>query len=376
MKPDFIRGTDKDSFAWYTITQRLPYIIDAVIKSNVYNHRQVEKLEELKGEIPNGNLSTLHFNSCRDEFFLNDRNNWLEVPFIFAEFYFYKRLLECTEYFETALDPFEKTKKDSLESKKDEIICAVNAVFKSEDLFKKLLYLNLWSNSADLSQINKMDSSFRHDNQDKILIDHSEEVCKLFKQRLAQTDIILDNAGFELSMDLILSFFLLESKVSDMIYLHAKKYPIFVSDVTEADIKYTLNFFLQVCDSKLMKIGERIYNYIRNGKIVISTDAFWTLPCSFINFDEAMKKHFENSDLTIIKGDLNYRRIVEDRKWDHTIDFNSITKYFPSNLLVIRTLKSEVVVGLDIETVKRLNAKEKNWLTSGDYGILQLGLMH
>ena len=51
-----------------------------------------------------------------------------------------------------------------------------------------------------------------------------------------------------------------------------------------------------------------------------------------------------------MKGDLNYRRLVGDRLWPPTTPFADVTAYFPGPVAALRTLKSDVIVGLDART--------------------------
>ena len=56
-----------------------------------------------------------------------------------------------------------------------------------------------------------------------------------------QMDIILDNAGYELVTDLVLSFWVLKTLPSTNIALHCKHHPWFVSDATCYDVTWTLH---------------------------------------------------------------------------------------------------------------------------------------
>lgn len=75
--------------------------------------------------------------------------------------------------------------------------------------------------------------------------------------------------------------------------------------------------------------------------------------------------------LTILKGDLNYRRLVGDRLWDPTTPFADRTAYFPRPVAALRTLKSDVVVGLEPQTLRALDASGGAWRTSGTHALIQ-----
>ncbi len=83
---------------------------------------------------------------------------------------------------------------------------------------------------------------------------------------------------------------------------------------------------------------------------------------------------FEHASLTILKGDLNYRRLVGDRDWPPTTPFTDVTAYFPGLLAALRTLKSDVITGLDPATVAELDATGQPWRTDGSHGLIQVQL--
>lgn len=68
---------------------------------------------------------------------------------------------------------------------------------------------------------------------------------------------------------------------------------------------------------------------------------------------------------------MNYRRLVGDRAWPATASFAALTDYFPGPLVVLRTLKSDVVVGLTDEVVAGLDATGQPWRTGGTHALVQ-----
>jgi len=81
---------------------------------------------------------------------------------------------------------------------------------------------------------------------------------------------------------------------------------------------------------------------------------------------------FGRASLTILKGDLNYRRLVGDRDWPPTTPFSDVAGYFPATLAVLRTLKSDVITGLDSATVANLDGTGQRWRTDGSHGLIQV----
>lgn len=81
---------------------------------------------------------------------------------------------------------------------------------------------------------------------------------------------------------------------------------------------------------------------------------------------------FAGADVTVMKGDLNYRRLVGDQLWPATTPFEERTAYFPGPVAALRTLKSDVIVGLDERTETALDAEHgQGWRTSGTHALIQ-----
>jgi len=57
--------------------------------------------------------------------------------------------------------------------------------------------------------------------------------------------------------------------------------------------------------------------------------------------------------------------------WEHTESFEKITSYFPAPLVALRTLKSELMVGLQPEQTENLQRQDPKWLINGRWGIVQ-----
>ena len=55
-----------------------------------------------------------------------------------------------------------------------------------------------------------------------------------------------------------------------------------------------------------------------------------------------LAEEFAASSLTLLKGDLNYRRLVGDRPGRRATPFADVTAYFPGPVAALRTLKSDV----------------------------------
>ena len=87
-------------------------------------------------------------------------------------------------------------------------------------------------------------------------------------------------------------------------------------------------------------------------KIEVHTDDFWVQPYYFDSMPDNLKRHFKKSDLVIVKGDLNYRRLVKDCRWEHTdrLKDRSLLRKADGSLIPViapRVLKSDLVIGID-----------------------------
>lgn len=169
------------------------------------------------------------------------------------------------------------------------------------------------------------------------------------------------------------------TEVTDVVF-HIKKLPIFVSDTIMSDVDDAI----EVLNDKLNgstefiltnnSTGERTYKChdINDKKLIFKADDIWHRETLFKDVAE-----FEtwNNDascaLIIVKGDLNYRRLVGDYHWHNSVPIADKVSYIRKPLLIIRSLKSNVILDVKPETVKTLDKSAPNWKISGQHGIIQ-----
>ncbi len=399
--PPVIRGAEEGSFANYTICVRLPDIAQRVIDENDFSSETNENIKSLIKEIPDGLIRPLKDNHARDlavwESYIKpyQNMNWLDISWFLAETYFYRRILEATDYFQYKyqqyLDPFAYQKNLGLETAGDAIPTlsafvdrAIDAVRnqnqnkdnKSTNLIK-LLHFNLWGNRADLSlwpvgksEKQKIESETEKSN---ILVDDSfliaEKVADFNRVRI---DLIVDNAGYELVTDLCIVDFLLSTDTAGVIYLHLKSHPTFVSDAMIQDVLNTVDFLMEDEDENLRSLGIRLHNYIGNRQLRLRENLFWTSPLPLWEMPDSLYQDFAKSSLVFLKGDANYRRSLGDRHWDFTTPYQDIVNYFPAPLVALRTLKSELATGLSPQQIEEISQVDSEWLTNGKRGVIQL----
>lgn len=85
-----------------------------------------------------------------------------------------------------------------------------------------------------------------------------------------------------------------------------------------------------------------------------------------------IKNIFTGSELLIVKGDLNYRRMVGDRNYNPNRKIEKNIKYIKCPVLIIRSFKSNVtLLGNAYKNVVNKENIEQDWQNNGKYGIIQ-----
>jgi hypothetical protein len=104
---------------------------------------------------------------------------------------------------------------------------------------------------------------------------------------------------------------------------------------------------------------------------------FWVLGRPYetmLEVSPTLYETMQDAHMVIFKGDLNYRKLVQDKNWDPpTYKFScALGKFRPTNLLAIRTNKADTIVGLKPGVAEAVSAISKDWMISGEYGVIQL----
>jgi len=79
----------------------------------------------------------------------------------------------------------------------------------------------------------------------------------------------------------------------------------------------------------------------------------------------------EEAALVILKGDLNYRKLLADRTWDATTPFEQSASFVGTSFVAFRTLKANLVSGLAPGVAERASSADADWLVAGKYGVIQ-----
>ena len=386
--PPFLMTSDPGSFARNTILERKPQIIRQVIADNAYPPEVNAALDAFRIEIANKTIEPL-LESAPDVDFWNMElsanylgKTWLEISWYFAETYFYRKLLEAVRYFQPGerqgRDPFEKQKHGQVNSDIQKLAVEWEqlSALEPETRLVVLLHSCLWGNRTDLSNFTVTEKGrgglAAHEERHLILIDHTQRIGELLSSGLSRVDFICDNVGSDLLFDLALSDFLLEQKRIKEIHLNLKNQPFFVSDAVPADVLKTVNWLQKAPGMEIQALGRRLEKDLANGCLVLETDPFWTTSLMFRQMPAHLRQELASSALVLIKGDVNYRRLLDDRAWPHTTRMEDICTYFPAPFVALRTLKGEIMVGLEAGQAEAIQVKDSTWLINGKRGVIQL----
>jgi hypothetical protein len=381
--PPELLNNDPRGFAWGVWHDRTPRLVAQIRDAHPYGPAQRRALDSLLDEITSGVMEPLGLHAHDYETWASWGADylgrpWLDAPFLWSESYFYRRLLDAIRFFEPGpwrcFDPFEYLKTAELRGPSLEADLAalddLQQLSTAEQERAKLLAA-LWGNRADLGfRMSASAGAGDYEASAVIVTDQSAGLSAALGPG-ASVIVVADNAGRELLADLVLIDHLLEHGRAASVSLHVKPYPYYVSDATTADVVACLRR-LAATPGSSASVARRLHAAMTEGVISLYTHEFYCAPWSFHRSPADLAVEFERASLTILKGDLNYRRLVGDRDWAPTIPFAAVTSYFPSTVAVLRTLKSDVITGLDPATVANLNASGQPWRTDGRHGVVQL----
>lgn len=313
---------------------------------------------------------------------------WHDVEWLYSECYLYRRMATL---FSLAQDPFWKTYdifqrqkmstfKSSrpavleLASRYRDIITQIrtsksHAVVETSDpkeveeaekvLFIEMAEICLWGNATDLSLLTSLTyediqklqgSNARKESEKNVLVNDLGKAFDVLNQAhkdgkpSRRVDIVLDNAGFELFVDLVLAGYLLATGLATEVVLHPKSIPWFVSDVVPKDLQALLEamqdpkaFYenssgdhdgksngqapVPLSDEEAANVKflfEDWSNLHAEGQLILRPNRFWTHAGSFWRLPKVAPELLEDlkeSELVIFKGDLNYRKLAGDVSW-------------------------------------------------------------
>lgn len=223
-------------------------------------------------------------------------------------------------------------------------------------LFAEMCEICLWGNATDLSLLTSLSyediqklqgAKARQAAEANVLVnDLSAAFEVLYRAKASEkldverrVDFVLDNAGFELFVDLVLAGYLLAAGLATTVVLHPKSLPWFVSDVVPGDFEALLNaladpkaFYAAAAkedaedantpepltqkeDEELRYLFEHWTKLHADGRLLIRPNRVWTHAGSYWRLPALQPEVCEDlkaSELVIYKGDLNYRKLTGD----------------------------------------------------------------
>ncbi|KYK57136.1 DUF89 domain-containing protein [Drechmeria coniospora] len=458
--------SDVTSFASDSVRKRWPVILTGAV-DDVYRavcrmddgeqkaegKKIIEQLGCLKYEVQHGRkLTPLLDDGHAEEIAVYNKElddldgpGWLDVPWLYAECYLYRRIstyFQLTQHWKKH-DIFARQKIDTFRTSRNAVlelaaryrelmgqIHAHKAVTHDEDaerlLFAEAFEICLWGNATDLSLLTNLTyediqklqgSAARKAAEENILVNHLPAAYDILKQARAEgrkerrVDIVLDNAGFELYVDLVLAGFLLASGLATQVILRPKSVPWFVSDVLPGDFAALLSaianpkaFFETQSEAEelqekmpaplsqaevenLQFVFQDWANLHAEGQLMMRPNRYWTTASSFWRLPHQAPELHEDlkaAELVIFKGDLNYRKLTGDAQWDPTTPFEDalgpMGKGSGVSILSLRTCKADVVVGLPAGKDEELRQLEggggesgaRRWAWDGKWAVVSL----
>lgn len=401
--PPPIRTDGTNEFAYNTMRLRHPKMIWDLLEANPHFSDVVkEQLYVLREDLENNApipMLNLYPSPPPDYIdwasaFIDRRSmysprgtpTWLGVDWLFAETMLFRMIIEAVRWWELRQDPFTPIKEEELNN--SELWTFLETALTLDggviDRLPSLVKFAMWGNRIDLSYAASTEQGTQAEDSD-VLVDDCQAVTDHMLR--AQLDgfphgdqgishIIVDNAGTELAMDLALVDALLTG-FSDVVIMHTKYHPTYVSDATPHDVRHMINRCAignhsGSTSAPIMAMGQRLQDALHTGRLRLAPHLFWNSPNFLWEMPQILQRVFDDAQIVILKGDANYRRAVGDAMWETTIPFAHVTGYFPAPLLALRTLKSDPVVGLPDGISETLYDEDSNWRINGKRGVIQL----
>jgi hypothetical protein len=385
--PPRIRTDASNPFAQHTMAVRVPAILDEVLSKNPDlpppgaqrvaalrdGLRADARLPALPADAPHAGewLATLPSRASA---------SWGQCDWFFAENYAYRCLAEAVGFWQSGHDPFLPIKREEYASEghRTALDTAASVHGERNELLYRLLLASVFGNRMDLSFAASRERGVAAASAD-LLIDDCAAALQLLAARTGAVHLVIDNAGTELSVDLVLAARLLEL-LSAPLVLHVKVHPCFVSDAIAADLRW----FISAQDSDAQALWkswspaaracrERLHAALASGQLEIAPHEFWNGPRSLWECPSDLEQRLSSARLVILKGDAHYRRAVGDALWTPEIPFATVTSYFPAPLLALRTLKSDPIVGLRPGLAQELESVDPRWRVNGQRAVACLG---
>ena len=386
--PPPLMTSEPGSFARKTIVERKPQILREVSEAHPYPPEIQAGLRAYADEIATAPVQPLREQASDVDLWNGawaelEGRAWLDLPWYFAETFFYRRLMEVVRFYQPGpwmgVDPFEPQKTAQLEQALPAFAVLLDAKEPPEPApgpFHRRMYDALWGNRADLSNRTISARAGQGQGPERLLIDDTPRIWHALSQRAlgqraaTRIDLVADNSGLELLLDLRLIDWLLVHGWAHEVHLHLKRMPFFVSDARISDLEQTLERLANTSRS-----GRELVARLRTARagqtFLLHDDPFWSTCLSYHQLPAHIHRELGQSDLLLFKGDVNYRRLLDDRHWPHTAHLAEIAGHMPAPFCALRTLKGELIVDLKPGQAEDLAAADATWMINGERGVIQ-----
>jgi uncharacterized protein with ATP-grasp and redox domains len=393
LPPPLMTRESDNLFAYKTMAIRKPAIVQQVLADHAgkYPDEIRQALQDLHDELAQGQpvrpLETRapDGESWREAWQPYQNKSWFEIPWYFAEVFFYRRLLEAAGYFGNSewagVDPFLPRKQAELQNDIPWQVLTLALEYASDasaDNFCALFRHCIWGNRVDLSHPKIVEElrqqAIRQKEWGALLVDDTEAVlAHLQKANPTNTriDFICDNTGTELLLDFALADFLLRFDWAGQVTFHVKAHPTYVSDTTPADVDMVLTAIKKQSAPEQQALAEQLEAYRQQQRWRVQSHLFWNSSRFFWEIPPELQAELAQTHLVIIKGDANYRRLLGDGHWPPDVPFAEAIPYFPASLVTLRTMKSDVVTGLQPGQAEALDQEDADWRVNGRRGVIQ-----
>jgi hypothetical protein len=377
--PAMVRTDASNPFAHHTMQVRVPATAREVLVLNPdYSPAVHIALEALAAAIetdqvmPPLEATAPDYELWREACAAHTGQTWLQTDWFYSEVYFYRLLVSATRWWETGRDLFAPQKTAELSSlalwQRLEEALELRAKLREERL-QALIHLDLWGNRIDLSFAASLARGTDGSHHDLLVDDSAAVVTHLMAHPGGEVHIVADNTGTELALDLALCDALLDEAGTQVIF-HVKVHPMFVSDALPSDW-FTLVRQMTARGGETAALASRLLAAFDAGRVRVIPNGFWNSSYPLSGLTPVMRDVFSRAALVVLKGDLNYRRMVGDVLWPVTTPFRDVVRFMPAPLLAMRTLKSELLVGLAAGQAEALAAEDAKWQTNGKRGVIQ-----
>jgi len=380
MRPAPLRTDRSNAFAHYSMSVRVPKILEDVISRNPdLPPAALRAVGRLRDDVAaDAQLPPLRFpapdaGEWEAAVAAHDGQTWLATDWFFAECYVYRCLMIAVRYWERGQDPFAAAKREELAGEAlwrglDGALGGVSDIL--EVHLAELMLRALWGNRVDLSYAVGVAFGAAGHSDDLLCDDRARAIPALVRPD-GDVHIIADNTGSELSTDLALADTLI-ARARARVSLHVKIHPTFVSDAIAGDV-WALLAAMDGRGGGAAELAARLRRAWDDDRLRILPDPFWNGPRFLWERPARLGRVLDGATAVVLKGDANYRRAVGDAIYPDGFGFAAATDYFPAPLLALRTMKSDALAGLAPGRSAELDAIDREWRINGRRGVIQLG---